>query len=83
VHRPANAFRLSLTSKAMAYFLGICLHFLHICLRMGRMQSTAQSNCNWEDLSGVDADGAWIDWVSRPLLTYGGFIYGCRRILGA
>jgi len=61
--RPANAFRLSLTSKAMAYFLGICLHFLHICLRMGRMQSTAQSNCNWEDLSGVDADGAWIDWT--------------------
>jgi hypothetical protein len=83
MHRPANVFRLSFTSKAMAYFLGICLHLLHICLRMDRMQPTAECNCSWQDLPSVDADGAWIDWVSSPLLTYDGFIYGCRRILDA
>ena len=83
VHRPTNVFRLSLTSKAMAYSLGICLHLLHICLRMDRMQSTAQFNCSWQD--SVDADGAWVDWVSRRLLTvYDSFIQsGCRQILDA
>lgn len=53
----------------MAYFLGICLHLMHLCLRMNRMQPTAQCNCSWEDFS-VDADGAWIEWVSRPFLYY-------------
>lgn len=69
VHRPLNAFHLPLTSKAMAYFLGICLHLLQLCLRMGRMQPTSQCSCSWEDFS-VDADGAWIDWVSCPFTPY-------------
>src|ERR1700692_413573 len=75
MHRPVNVFRPSLTSKVMTYFLGICLHLLHLCLCMDRMQPTAQCNCSWEDFPSVDAEGAWIYWVSGPLLIiYGHFI---------
>jgi len=73
MHRPLCAFRLPLTCKAMAYFLSICLHLLHLCLRMDWMEPTAQCNCSWEDFPSVDADGAWIDWVSC-LFDHSGFV---------
>jgi hypothetical protein len=61
---------LNVCRLAMANFLGICLHLLHLCLRMHRMQPTAQCNCSWEDFPSIDADGAWIDWVSHRFSHY-------------
>lgn len=67
MHRALNTSYLPLTSKAVAYSLGICLHLLHLCLRMDRMQLAAQCNCSWEDFS-VDTDGAWIEWVRHSFV---------------
>lgn len=67
-YRHLNTSFRPLTARVMAYFLGVCLHLLHLCLRMHRMATTPICNCSWEDYSSVDADGAWIDWVSNWLV---------------
>jgi hypothetical protein len=73
-----------LNPKVMAYTLGIGLHMLHLCLRMHRMQYNAECNCSWEDFPSVDAEGAWIDWVSSHSLTTSWCnLTCCRRIWDA
>jgi hypothetical protein len=54
--------------KAMAFFVGICLHLLHMCLRMHRMQNAAECNVTWEhfrDNNNDEVNG----WVSCHLHT--------------
>jgi len=63
LRRPPIAPLRPLTLRATAIFVGLCLHLLHLCLRMHRMQIRPECNCSWEDFPSLDSDGAWIDWV--------------------
>jgi len=58
--------------KAIAYFVGISVHLLHLCLRMHPMHQTAECDCTWEHLSD-EIDDAWINWVSVTL--HNGILY--------
>jgi len=49
----------------MAWFVGICIHLLHFCLRMQRFQIAEECSCSWEDFPADDVDGAWVNWVSH------------------
>jgi hypothetical protein len=52
------------TLNGMACFVGICVHLLHLCLRMHRMQNVVKCDCSWESFQNDNMDETWIDWVS-------------------
>ena len=52
-----------LASKSVAFFVGLCLHIVHLCFHAGHIPQSV-TECSWESF-GDEADQDWITWV-RP-----------------